>query len=392
VVASVRLGSSPDMGQQRTAACIGIAMLLGASRLLAQSWTPGLNVGVGQGGFTGSQEFAWTHASPNVSAFVSHPLGRFFWFQPEIGFTRKIGVSTTPISRLTLAANYLELPLLLQYRWASARYSPFVHLGPDVTARLSCRLVFEGPGVRTSDACDAVRGDASQRVDVTLMGGAGFAWMVGGTRLTLEGRANAGLVSDAPIDATRPRSFGFSVLVGASRPLRLRLPAPGLPGQGPVPGLPDPRLPPLAAVDITIPDTTQAAIPAPRPGAGDPLAGLGATRTVSVHAVDADVRTLLMAVAREAGLNLVVDGDVRARVSVSLDNVPAAEALRAIIESAGLMISAPGAARSVASAVFHQLPVNINTASAATIQARFGTSAEMANFIVESRNEKPKTP
>ena len=78
--------------------------------------------------------------------------------------------------------------------------------------------------------------------------------------------------------------------------------------------------------------------------------------------------------------------------SVTLDNVPAAEALRAIIESAGLMISAPGAGRAVASAVFYQLPVNINTASAATIQARFGTSAEMANFIVESRNEKPKTP
>jgi hypothetical protein len=379
------------MTGRRTAAFVSIAMLLGASRVVAQAWTSGVNVGVGQGGFTGSQEFVWTHASPNVSAFVSHPLGRFFWFQPEIGFTRKVGVSTTPISRLTLVANYLEFPVLLQYRWPSARFSPFVHLGPDVTVRLSCRLEFEGGGVQTRDDCDVVRGDASQRVDATLMGGVGLAWMVGATRLTIEGRANAGLVSDAaPVDATRPRSFGFSVLFGASRPLRLRVPQAGLPGPQPGPGLPGPLLPPLAAIDITVPDTTQIAIPTPR--TGDALSTLGATRLVSVHAVDADVRTLLVAVAQEAGLNLVVDRDVRARVTVSLDNVPAAEAIRAIIQSAGLSISAPGAARAVASAVFYQLPVNINTASAATIQARFGTSAEMANFIVESRNEKPKTP
>ena len=366
-------------------------MLLGASRLLAQRWTPGVNVGVGQGGFTGSQEFVWTHSSPNISAFLSRPFGRLLWFQPEIGFTRKSGVSTTPISRLSLDANYLEFPLLLQYRWPSARLSPFVHLGPDVTVRLSCTLEFEGTGVHTRDDCDVVRGDASQRVDVTMMGGAGLAWMVRGTRFSVEGRANAGLVSDAaPVDANRPRSFGWSVLVGASRPLRLRLPPSEVPGQRPVPGLPGQQLPPLAAVDITVPDPTQYPIATPRQG--DPLATLGATRRVSVHAVDADVRTLLIAVAREAGLNLVVDGDVRARVSVNLDNVPAAEAIRAIIESAGLMISAPGSGRSVASAVFYQLPVNINTASAATIQGRFGTSAEMANFIVESRNEKPKTP
>ena len=111
---------------------------------------------------------------------------------------------------------------------------------------------------------------------------------------------------------------------------------------------------------------------------------------MSVHATNADARTLLLAVARESGIDLVVDSTVRARVSISVSDVPAADAIRAIMESAGLAISTP--TRANAAIVFYQLPINVNTASAATIAARFGTSSELANFIVESRPQPPKAP
>jgi type II secretory pathway component HofQ len=150
-------------------------------------------------------------------------------------------------------------------------------------------------------------------------------------------------------------------------------------------------LPPLAAATIVTRDTVFVAQTVIAPTA-DPLAALGPTRRVTVHAVNADVRSLLVAVAKESGLDLIVSGDVRSRVSVALDDVPAAEALRAIIQSAGLAISGPGALGAIAAVTFYQLPVNVNTASAATIAARFGTSAELANFIVESRPQPPKTP
>lgn len=111
-----------------------------------------------------------------------------------------------------------------------------------------------------------------------------------------------------------------------------------------------------------------------------------------MHATNADVRTLLVAVAREAGLNLIIDGDVRARVTVALTDVPAAVAIRTIIESAGLAIASPSMTKAVTAIVFYQMPVNIDRASAATIAARFGTSIELADFIVESRPVLPKTP
>jgi hypothetical protein len=148
-----------------------------------------------------------------------------------------------------------------------------------------------------------------------------------------------------------------------------------------------PDLPPIAAAAIVIPDADR-----PPAQAVDPLATLGATRLVSVHATNADARTLLVAVAREAGLNLIVEGDVRARVTVALTDVPAAVAIRTIIESAGLAIASPSMSKAVTSIVFYQLPVNIDRASAATIAARFGTSMELANFVVESRPAPPKAP
>lgn len=377
------------------------AISLASSSASAQNWMFGVTAGAGQGGYSGSQEFNWSHLAPNGSVFLTQPLAWGFWIQPELGYSRKIGVSSTPISRLSLEADYLDLPLLFQYRFrGNATVSPFVLGGPGVAIRMRCTLALEGSGLATRDDCDVVRGETSQKVDGTITGGVGIAMIVAGTRLTLEGRANTGLLaSAAPVDATNPRSFGWSILLGASRVLRgvsapsgsvpePRLPAPGLPS-APQANAPPPQLPPIASATIITPDVDR---PPPVPPARDPLAALGPTRLVTIHATNADARTLLVAVAREAGLDLVVDGNVRARVTVALSDVPAADAIRAIIESAGLAISGPSMSRAATSIVFYQLPVNIDRASAATIAARFGVTGELANFMVESRPQPPKLP
>ena len=117
----------------------------------------------------------------------------------------------------------------------------------------------------------------------------------------------------------------------------------------------------------------------------DPLGALGANERVTLTASDAEARTLLLWLAQEAGVNLVVSPDVRARVSVNFVNVPAVDAMRAILSQAGLSVLAATSGTPWPPVVFFQPPVNVNEASAAVIAARFGVSAEMAQWIVDVR-------
>jgi len=117
----------------------------------------------------------------------------------------------------------------------------------------------------------------------------------------------------------------------------------------------------------------------------DPIGEMRATKLVSLTANNADARTLLLWLAQEAAVSLVVAPDVTARVSVSFTNVPASEAMRAIIAEAGLSLLASGLQSPWPPVVFFEAPVNINQASAESIAARFGVSLEMAKYIVETR-------
>src|SRR5687768_662284 len=120
---------------------------------------------------------------------------------------------------------------------------------------------------------------------------------------------------------------------------------------------------------------------APNPEVGTPPP---AERLVSITAVNADVRPLLIGIAREAGIDLVVTSDVNRRVSINLKDVPATQAIAAIAAAAELTLGLPRQ-RDLPAVVYYQLPVDINKESAATIAARFGVSLELARFIVESR-------
>jgi hypothetical protein len=118
---------------------------------------------------------------------------------------------------------------------------------------------------------------------------------------------------------------------------------------------------------------------------GDSIAALHATKLVSLTANNAEARTLLLWLAQQAGVSLVVAPDVTARVSVSFTNVPAGDAMRAIMAEAGLSVLTSGFQSPWPPVVFFQPPVNVNQVNAEAIVARFGVSLEMAKWIVESR-------
>lgn len=132
------------------------------------------------------------------------------------------------------------------------------------------------------------------------------------------------------------------------------------------------ELPPLPVEQVSIvtlpPDTT---IPGSQP-------------RVTLNASRADVRVLIDALAHIAGVSVVMDTTVRGTVAVRFENMPALQALHAVIDAAGLSVET-GVAVKTPESVFYQPPVNVNTAPAGVISARFGVSGKLAEWIVKSR-------
>lgn len=111
----------------------------------------------------------------------------------------------------------------------------------------------------------------------------------------------------------------------------------------------------------------------------------GKDSRITLSAANADVRELLPALASAAGVSMVIAPDVRGRVTVHVVDVDAREVLRAVIEQAGLTLGPVQLIAPYPRPVFHELPVNVNAVSAATIQARFGVSATLAKIVVAER-------
>ncbi|MGI8619667.1 MAG: hypothetical protein ACR2L6_11365 [Gemmatimonadaceae bacterium] len=133
------------------------------------------------------------------------------------------------------------------------------------------------------------------------------------------------------------------------------------------------ELPPLPVEEVSIVTTP------PPPGELP-----GAQPRVTLNAARADVRVLIPALAQIAGVSVVMDSSVRGTVAVRFENLPAIEALHAVIDAAGLAVER-GVEKPWPESVFYQPPVNVNTAPAGVISARFGVSGKLAEWIVKSR-------
>jgi len=191
--------------------------MLGASLASAQGWEVGAKAGVSHNVLSGSQEFVWNGAVPTTSAFARGGLTRRLSIQPELGLQRRVGISTLVGSTLTLTADYLELPLMLQlHRSTPSALQPYVTAGPSLTYRLRCSLLFKGGGLVSDNDCDAFAGAKSNRLDLGAAAGIGLNLHFGVTTVQIEGRAASGVRSNVlPIDV-QARSIGWSAVAGVS--------------------------------------------------------------------------------------------------------------------------------------------------------------------------------
>jgi hypothetical protein len=74
---------------------------------------------------------------------------------------------------------------------------------------------------------------------------------------------------------------------------------------------------------------------------------------------------------------------------VSLRDVPAFQALRAVMAEANLSFAAAPFASPYPRVVFYRRPVNVDSVEVEAIRAAFGVSKELAEFIVLSRTKRP---
>lgn len=118
---------------------------------------------------------------------------------------------------------------------------------------------------------------------------------------------------------------------------------------------------------------------APRPDPGPP---------VTLAARDVEIRVLLLALAEAAGISMVVDPAITGRITVNFQELPAREAIEAVLAQAALGVAAAPPAPPIGPVVFYVVPVDIEEASAALIQARFDVGPEVARFIVRARTDR----
>ena len=350
-----------------------------ASSAAAQSWSGGVKGGIGLSTFTGQHEFMWKPAGFSAIGFLNHRASDRQSLQAEFSLSQAKGVSLPGVPPVEFSAAYLNLPLLLRVDLpVNFAVKPFFMAGPNLSYRLVCHIDFLTAGLSSRTEC--INSGLSDLLDVGFAGGTGFTWKTRTATISVEGRGAFSLRNSVvPLPNSNSKNRSWNVVAGVSVPLHFKWRRPAV---GPVP--PGYLLVPVIG---TLPEDLPRlpAGPASAPAASVP----GSTRLITVTAVDADARSLLIAIAREAGINLAVSSDVQRRVSVSLTNAPADEAIAAIIAQAGLSISRPSAAPAV---VFYQLAVNVNQAPAETIAIRFGISSDLAKWLVENRSPQSNRP
>lgn len=143
---------------------------------------------------------------------------------------------------------------------------------------------------------------------------------------------------------------------------------------------------PLPPLHVQPPiDTVRPAFVQGRHDIPDPLARLPLGEPVTLYANDVGVPALLVALGEAIGISIVVDPEIDERITVNFQDVPAREAMRVVLEQAGLFIATGPPEVPWAPVVFYAVPTDIDAASVETIQARFNVSRAMAEFIVRSR-------
>jgi hypothetical protein len=117
------------------------------------------------------------------------------------------------IGRLAVApGGDVDLSMVLRRDYqSSGKFTPFLIGGPNLTIHPACNTQVLAAKV---DEFDCERTSFASRLEFTLVAGYGLSRMIGSTTVSVEARASADV---------RERALGWSIMVGASMPLRRAL-------------------------------------------------------------------------------------------------------------------------------------------------------------------------
>ena len=107
---------------------------------------------------------------------------------------------------------YIELPLLLGYRFPATGARPYVIGGGQVAFKTGCQIEGSGGGVTASFDCDDPNfGGEFSSTDFGLVGGGGLIWPMGRNDLTFDLRYTLGLSKIEKNTDLKNRGFTFGV-------------------------------------------------------------------------------------------------------------------------------------------------------------------------------------
>jgi hypothetical protein len=173
--------------------------------------------------------------SPSFAVLFNIPVGNAMSIQIEPGFSQRggritqsesgvvNGVSFKVEAETSLSINYIEMPILYQYRPKLGKLEGIVSLGPEwrvmtggMKLEQSSKQTVNGEVVEEASEEATLNGDdAFKRFDYGLAGGVGIAFPIGNIRLFGEGRYHFGLknLNDPNVD---PKAYnrGASVHIG----------------------------------------------------------------------------------------------------------------------------------------------------------------------------------
>ena len=161
----------------------------------------------------------------DVGAYLSWEVAESWAIRPGIYYVQKGAEATDAGGTLELNLDYVELPVLLEYR-IPTEGALGVHLfgGPAVAFEVSCELELSGSGVSATVDCTDPNLDGgfqTSSVDFGIMLGGGLRFSAGGSvDLVVEGSYNLGLTSidDSPED-NDIKNRAFQINAGLSIPV-----------------------------------------------------------------------------------------------------------------------------------------------------------------------------
>ena len=187
-------------------------MLAQKSSVAATTWGPwaALNMTTIDGDDAGD---VGNRTAFGLGVSLQHSLGNAAFFGTGLHYAMR----GSKEDDATLKLNYIELPLLIGYRFPTAgAVRPYVMGGGHVAFKAGCNLAGESGGVSASMSCEDA-GLEVKSTDFAAIGGAGLNFLVGANTFSVDLRYAMGL-QDIAEDASI-KNRGFTLGLGYMFPL-----------------------------------------------------------------------------------------------------------------------------------------------------------------------------